>query len=121
MTIFIECPTIGCKELVEDAGICKKCAVKKKANPSGRKSDQVKAWMNSARYRNRRKAWIKGVLCVDCYEKGIRKPAQVLDHNTPHDGDYDLFWDESNWVGRCFSHHNQKTAREDGGFGNPKK
>jgi len=42
----------------------------------------------------------------------------VVDHIVPHRGDRALFWDTSNWQPLCKPHHDAKTAREDGGFGN---
>ena len=44
--------------------------------------------------------------------------ANVVDHIIPHNGDDGLFWDRDNWQSLCTQCHNQKTAREDGGFGN---
>lgn len=41
----------------------------------------------------------------------------VVDHIIPHRGNYDLFWNQDNWQTLCKLHHDQKTAREDGGFG----
>lgn len=55
-------------------------------------------------------------LCVIC-----NKVARVVDHIIPHKGDMRLFWDQSNWQPMCFSCHNRKTAREDGGWKNPLK
>jgi 5-methylcytosine-specific restriction protein A len=46
--------------------------------------------------------------------------ATTVDHIRPHRGDYDLMWDESNWQSLCTWHHNVKTAKEDGAFGNQK-
>jgi 5-methylcytosine-specific restriction protein A len=46
-------------------------------------------------------------------------PAAVTDHIIPHRGDKRLFWDANNWQALCLSCHGAKTAREDGGFGNP--
>lgn len=120
MAIMSVCARTGCRNLVEDGGLCSQCAAKRKPNPSGRKSVSVKGWMNSARYRNRRREWIKGKLCVFCLEKGIRKFADTLEHKIAHCGDYELFWNEENWQGSCWSCHSRKTAKEDGGFGNPK-
>ena len=45
----------------------------------------------------------------------------MVDHIIPHKGDEALFWDEDNLQSLCTPCHNQKTAREDGGFGNTKK
>jgi len=46
------------------------------------------------------------------------KPAEEVDHIIPHCGNWDLFTDLKNLQGLCHFHHSQKTAREDGGFGN---
>ncbi len=43
--------------------------------------------------------------------------ATVVDHVTPHKGDYDLFWAASNWQPLCKPCHDTKTATHDGGFG----
>ena len=45
-------------------------------------------------------------------------PATVVDHIIPHKGDMDIFWDEDNWQPLCKRCHDQKTATENGGFGN---
>jgi len=57
-------------------------------------------------------------LCVECEREGKVEAAVVVDHIKAHRGDYDLFWDESNWQSLCKYHHDIKTAKEDGGFGN---
>jgi 5-methylcytosine-specific restriction protein A len=56
-------------------------------------------------------------LCVDCAAEGRDAAATVVDHHVPHKGHRDLFWDQSNWRARCKTHHDRKTARQDGGFG----
>src|SRR5690606_8424872 len=53
--------------------------------------------------------------CVECLAQGGRTPATVVDHVVPHRGDPVLFWDRSNWAALCRRHHDQKTARQDGG------
>lgn len=60
-------------------------------------------------------------LCVVCEEKGIVTLVQCVDHKTPHGGDSELFWDPSNHQSLCKSCHGEKTAREDGAFGNAKR
>lgn len=55
--------------------------------------------------------------CVQCQEEGKVVLATVVDHQVPHKGDGGLFWDEGNWQPLCETHHNRKTARQDGGFG----
>ncbi|MFZ6801939.1 HNH endonuclease [Undibacterium sp. Di24W] len=56
-------------------------------------------------------------LCVECAKADRVELATIVDHVIPHKGDQDLFWDTSNWQSLCKKHHDQKTAREDGGFG----
>jgi 5-methylcytosine-specific restriction protein A len=57
-------------------------------------------------------------LCVRCDAEGFVTAATVVDHIQPHKGDRNLFWSRSNWQSLCETHHNRKTAMEDGGFGN---
>lgn len=57
-------------------------------------------------------------LCVKCQSQGRVKAASDVDHIMPHRGDMTLFWQPSNWQALCHSHHSEKTATEDGGFGN---
>lgn len=56
-------------------------------------------------------------LCVRHLVRELLVAATVVDHIRPHRGDYDLFWDRTNWQSLCKRCHDQKTAREDGGFG----
>ena len=44
-------------------------------------------------------------LCVMCTAQGRVTAAQVVDHITPHKGNEELFWDESNWQSLCATHH----------------
>ncbi|BAU28970.1 HNH endonuclease [Aneurinibacillus soli] len=57
-------------------------------------------------------------LCKECQAEGNTVVAEVVDHIIPHKGDHVLFWDEKNWQPLCKRHHDSKTAKEDGGFGN---
>lgn len=71
------------------------------------------------RWQKARKRFLRdNPLCSHCEKEGQVTPATVVDHIVPHKGDKALFWDRSNWQGLCEHHHNVKTAREDGGFGN---
>ena len=49
-------------------------------------------------------------------EIGLTEAATVVDHIKPHKGDYDLFWDESNWQSLCkHCHDSHKQRLENGG------
>jgi 5-methylcytosine-specific restriction endonuclease McrA len=46
-------------------------------------------------------------LCVMCAAMTPPRitPANVVDHVIPHQGNQELFWDESNWAALCKQHH----------------
>ena len=102
-------PCPGCGELTRKAR-CPACKRARSAHARG----YTRQWQKA------RIAYLaEHPLCVDCREEGRVTPATVVDHIVPHKGNDRLFWDEANnWAARCKSHHDAKTAREDGGFGN---
>ena len=58
-------------------------------------------------------------VCEEC-RRPILVPRNVhCDHIRPHDGDMSLLRDISNMQILCRRCHSSKTARSDGGFGNP--
>lgn len=86
---------------------------RQRVNPYGHMYDR--------RWRRASKAFLaEHPLCVDCEARGQLTPATQVDHIVPHKGDYQIFWDRSNWQGLCHSDHSKKTAKEDGGFGREK-
>lgn len=52
-----------------------------------------------------------------CSHQDCTALATDVDHVTPHRGDDALRLDPDNLQSLCHSHHSQKTATEDGGFG----
>jgi len=69
-----------------------------------------------ARWHKARKQYLRDhPVCVRCGNL-----ATDVDHVIPHRGDLNLFWDQGNWQALCGLCHRQKTAREDGAFGNPR-
>ncbi|MBS6156854.1 MAG: HNH endonuclease [Sutterella sp.] len=58
-------------------------------------------------------------LCEECKRQGRLTKATDVDHIIPHHGDPKLMWDQSNWQALCHECHSRKTAKENGGFGNP--
>jgi 5-methylcytosine-specific restriction protein A len=52
-----------------------------------------------------------------CLAEGRATAATVVDHIIAHRGNEHLRMDPKNWQPLCKRHHDQKTAREDGGFG----
>jgi 5-methylcytosine-specific restriction enzyme A len=57
--------------------------------------------------------------CIN-YEQ-CRAAARVVDHDPPHRGDHDAFWDVRTWQPMCKACHDRKTVLQDGGFGRPRK
>jgi 5-methylcytosine-specific restriction protein A len=71
-----------------------------------------------ARWRAARKHYLtEHPLCVECLKQGKLVPANIVNHIVPHKGDWQLFWDKSNWQALCKTCHDSKTAREDGRWG----
>ncbi len=65
-----------------------------------------------------------GSICQHCVKEtpSIYTPASHVDHRIPTQGPDDPnHWDESNLQSLCAKHHMEKTATQDGGFGNPKQ
>lgn len=73
-------------------------------------------WARYSKQRLQQHPW-----CAECEREGVVMPGAVTDHIVPPKGDEALFWDESNHQTLCKRHHDSKTAREDGGFGNKKR
>lgn len=64
-----------------------------------------------ARWRKARAYYLqRNHTCVKCGEL-----ATCIDHIIPHKGNYELFWNQSNWQALCTSCHNRKTRLEDMG------
>ena len=77
---------------------------------------QRPGWHNmykTKRWGEARKRYLqRNPLCVECLKIGRVVSATVVDHITDHKGDYNLFWDESNFQSLCVKCHNSKTAKE---------
>jgi len=69
--------------------------------------------MYRRRWERARKPFLRRYpLCRHCEDRGVVRPATVVDHIKPHRGDYKLFWDQSNWQGLCVECHNRKSVGE---------
>lgn len=54
-------------------------------------------------------------------ECGCMRPATVVDHRRPHNGDDALMYAWDNLQAMTKECHDRKTAEHDGGFGNPRR
>ena len=66
------------------------------ARDKGKASLYSKAW-----HRARSVYLIEHPLCCYCERAGRLRPATVVDHVRPHQGDRTLFWDATNWQPLC--------------------
>lgn len=61
---------------------------------------------DSTRWRKARDRHLaENPLCALCERLDITKAGDTVDHIIEHKGDYNLFWDESNWQTLCRSCH----------------
>jgi 5-methylcytosine-specific restriction protein A len=107
------CIKTGCKEIV-DYGYCKEHTMVRQKT----KKDYTN-WYSLKSWRAMRLAILQEEpFCVECCKKGIITRAECIDHIQSHKGNWSMFMDRRNLQPLCYSCHNTKTAREDGGFGN---
>ena len=103
------CGYSGCSKLTT-GGPCPEH--KRKINRQyDKKRDETpeRQWLHSTRWRkasDMHKA--EYPLCAECERQGRITPAYLTDHIIPHNGDYDLFWDEKNWQNLCSACHEIK-------------
>jgi 5-methylcytosine-specific restriction endonuclease McrA len=67
----------------------------------------------NAHWRKARLRFLKShPLCTECQRHGYLVAATEVDHVIEHKGDYELFWDTTNWQALCHMHHSQKTRSQ---------
>ena len=131
-------PCCRCKRVLTRSTYCPACALivekkrekwkqerakERRAAFNGNDSRNDKTTEHKAAYNNSR--WAKASrtyrqrnpLCAHCLQRGITTPATCVDHIIPHNYDWELFWDSSNWQALCWSCHSIKTSKERGGWG----
>jgi 5-methylcytosine-specific restriction protein A len=79
----------------------------------GRKDDPGRQWMQSARWRKATTLFkAEHPLCEECRRHNRVTAAYLVDHIVPHEGNYELFWDQSNWEPKCNPCHEVKHGKE---------
>ena len=97
---------------------CRECERKRKKESDARRGN--------FRQRGSTRAWDKlsrlvaaeEPLCRMCLAEGLAVVGTQRDHIIPVRERPDLMYERSNIQNLCARHHSEKTAREDGGFGN---
>ena len=104
------CRHPGCPALTRD-GYCPKHKPKRAAR---RRSAEYHGWYSLPVWTDelRPAQLLREPLCRECARHGVRTWATVVDHVTPHRGDWGLFIDPANHQSLCEHCHNRKTARE---------
>lgn len=107
------CPVIGCFEIVSSISrYCENCSAEKQKASNRKRSSKSRERYGKEWQRTRADYLMMQPNCVDC-----GRLAAEVDHIVPIDqGGSD---DHTNLASRCKSCHSRKTARFDGGFGNP--
>jgi 5-methylcytosine-specific restriction enzyme A len=109
----------GCCRAVV-GGYCDACKAKG-ATRDERRSSAARGY--GYRWQRYRRAYLEAhPLCVDPRHGEVVVLAADVDHIEAVSGPNDpLFWVESNHQSLCHEHHSEKTATENGGFGNARK
>lgn len=108
----------GKKRDEEQEAKAKKIREKRRRELRGSSADRGYGW----RWQKLRNRYIaQHPVCEKCRENGVIRMATDVDHIIPHRGAPALLYDEGNLQSLCKSCHSEKTAREDGGFGNTRR
>ena len=110
------CTYPGCRTLVTSTNRCPRHVILvSKALEAQRGSASARGY--GRRWQGYRERYLREhPLCVACERSGRLKPANEIDHVTPHRGDYKLMWDPANHQALCKPCHSRKTATEDSAF-----
>jgi 5-methylcytosine-specific restriction protein A len=116
------CTWPGCGVLVTASSRCAAHQIQAKREADSRRGSSSERGYGG-KWRRAREAFLSRHPLCECPECGagaIRAlAATIVDHIVPHRGDAKLFWNQKNWQAMAKPCHDAKTAREDGGFGNP--
>ena len=106
------CSYPGCPEITAER-FCQKHEdlAKERLREYDKERDQTeeRQWIHSPRWRKASRMFLdEHPLCAQCERHGKTTGAFLVDHIVPHEGNYDLFWDESNWQSLCNPCHEEK-------------
>lgn len=108
-----KCTASGCPEWAGVTGRCERHVIPR-PRPRAKPRPSSTALGYDYRWRKTSEAYLKRH--KHCVVLGCTNASEHTDHI---DGD-NTNWEPHNLQALCKSHHSQKTARHDGGFGNPR-
>ena len=112
-TTMTPCNRSGCPTLVRRGKCLKHSRQERQRYEAGRVRDP---FYSSSPWRNLRATILEEQpYCCEC-----GTTANTVDHIVPRSERPDLSMEPNNLRSYCARHHNAKTARQDGGFGNPR-
>lgn len=76
--------------------------------PSARQRNYTTKWDKARAEYLKQNPW-----CVYCAQQGKQVKATTVDHETPHRGDWSIFWNRRDWQGLCTTHHSATKQREE--------
>ena len=118
MAALRPCPGRGCPQLTSGGPCANHAREQRKAREAKRLTLSERGWYHTERWKRLRLRFLaEHPVCAQC----LRAPANTVDHKVPHKMDEALFWDWDNLRANCPSCHSSKTAKYDGGFGNPER
>ena len=107
------CSRIGCHALTRDRYCTAHADTERQRANEAKERNRTHDHLYGATWRKARAAYLLShPLCVMCEQVDRLTPAKAVDHIAPHEGDMNLFWDEGNWQGLCWSCHSRKTWKE---------
>ncbi len=116
------CRAPGCpKYAAPGSAYCDEHTAQRREAEAARRGTAASRGYGSKWQRERLEYLKRNPICVECKRAGHVVSAKIVDHIVPHRGDQHLFWRRSNWQALCKPCHDRKTAREDGGFANPRR
>lgn len=119
------CAALGCRALTRNPRYCDEHVGLAKAQAerqAAKKRESSTQRLYTYKWQKASKGFLaRNPLCAEHERQGEVVAATEVDHIIPHKGDAAIFWNRNNWQSLCHSCHSRKTAREDGGWGNPRR
>ncbi len=106
------CSAAGCNTLTREASGRCPAHPRRSGQWTRSRASQAAQQLYDSRWAKASKAFLQAnPLCRQCELDGRVTAAECTDHIVPHRGDYELFWDETNWQPLCGRCHRAKTMR----------